>query len=148
MTTKHEAIVGALHALLVGSLAVTVLRDVELPEECPDAGIANLAPEAPREIGRRLGTGVREIQRSCGLEVVVTGPSDIIRIQRLEAVLEALGLVLVPQCLEQNGVDYVDLGPPEDTEVIPMRGSESLRGAVIRIDLFYETTSNVMETAQ
>jgi predicted PilT family ATPase len=147
LITKIESIALALVDQVRSALSAKVTREAELPVECPDEGIVNIVPSEPREMDRRLGTGIREMQQDFEIEIVVKGSDQGERGVRMEGVLVPLGAALGPLALIESGVDYINLNPPSETEVIPMRGSESLRGTVVVATLFYETSSNVMETA-
>ena len=54
MPSKIETALVALQGALSGH-AATVLRSADLPVECPEAGVLNIVPGDPREVGRQLG---------------------------------------------------------------------------------------------
>lgn len=144
MATPHEtaaaAVTAALAALLAGSPTPT--RDSDLPETCPPEGLVNLRFEDPVELGRQLGTGVREYSRIASVEIVAPGTDPVLRITRFEAILVAIGSL---QGADVVGVDWLDVGAPVDGELAPIDGGETLRTGVVEITLFYQTATNPME---
>ncbi len=147
MKTKHESVAELLLAK-IQEVAADATREDELPGECPPDGVVNLVLEAPRELGRQLGTGVREISRLALIEVVVQAANDTDRRAKLEARLVDFGGLLSGLLPSEIGVDFIDVGEPVEPEVIPMNGAASLRGITIPVELLYETSNNPMEMAQ
>lgn len=144
MATRHEAAVLALRAALAG-LPAQVLRQEVLPQRCPPGGVVNLVPKEPEEQDRRLGSGVIEWRRAVDLEVVVQAATSDQRAAALDALLAQIGEALFGQRLG-GLVDYLDLGPPVEAEMIPMEGAQALAGATVEVALLYETSGNPMET--
>jgi hypothetical protein len=143
MPTRHEAIVLGLIATLAAQ-PVPVWRQQVLPRHCPVTGIVNLVPQDPVETGHRLGVGVREWQRAIELEIIVQGQTATERSGALDVVVAPIGQILTGNTLG-GLVDYIDLGPPQEADDVPMEGAESLSGAVVTVTLFYETSTNPME---
>lgn len=144
MPSTIETAIVALQSALSGH-AATVLREADLPEECPPEGVINIVPSDPREVGRHLGVGRREWECVVELEAVVRGPDASSRNAALDAVLVAAADLLVADRTLGGAVDYLDLGGPTEIDVVPMLGAETLKGAVLTATLFYETTDNPME---
>jgi len=144
MTTVHENVVLALETAL-GAHTAEVLRERDLPATCPPEGLVNLVPGDPVEDGVRLGTGIREWRREIELEHLVTDRQAVTRNTLLDALLATTGQVLSGSTLG-GAVDYLHLGPPQDADDVPMAGAETIRGAVVTVTLFYETSDNPMET--
>lgn len=147
MKTKHELIAGAIVAAAQTAEITSVSRDDPLPQDCPEEGIANFVFDGPRKIGDRLGDDVREISRTCQIELVVMGETQAQRIERYEAALIGYGQLLADLDLASIGVDHMEIGEPVEPDVIAMAGASLLRAAVIPIELLYETSNNPMETA-
>jgi len=144
MPSKIETALVALQDALSGH-AATVLRSADLPVECPEAGLLNIVPGDPREVGRQLGTGRREFECVIEIEAVVQGATDTLRDAGLDASLaSAAGLLLADRSLG-GAVDYLDIDAPQETDEVPMAGAETLMGAVLPVTLFYVTTANPME---
>lgn len=143
MPTRHEAIVlGFISA--IDPITASVTRELELPRACPEQGLANVVPQDPEEIGYQLGVGKKEWSRTIQVELIVQHRDRDTRLQRLDDLLVALSGQLFGSNLG-GLVDHLDLGPPVDAETIPMEGSASLSGAIVEIDLLYETSENSME---
>lgn len=142
--TRHEAIVQALMAAL-GGVSAELMREEVLPIKCPDAGVLNVVPGDPEEVGFILGTGRREYERPVQLELVVRGADQTTRITRLEALLAAIAEPLVADLTLAGAVDHLLVDAPVDVENIPMEGASALKGAVVQLTLFYETSDNPME---
>ena len=144
MPSKIETALVALQNVLSGHVA-TVLRSADLPVECPEAGVLNIVPGDPREVGRQLGTGRREFECVIEIEAVVQGATDTLRDAGLDAsLISAAGLLLADRSLG-GAVDYLDIDAPQETDEVPMAGAETLKGAVLPVTLFYVTTANPME---
>ncbi len=144
MPSRHEAIIAQLMTALAPHSS-EVIREIELPVHCPANGLINLLPADPEEQDEHLGTGVREWNRVLELEVVVQDHDTAQRIAKLDASLVEIGALLHGSTLG-GLVDYLRLGAPQDADNIPMEGAASLKGAVIPVTLFYETSNNPMET--
>jgi hypothetical protein len=144
MTSRHETIVAALMSAL-SAHGSQVIRERELPVHCPANGLINLLPADPEEQEEHLGTGVREWDRVLELEVVVQDHDTAQRIVKLDASLVEIGALLHGSTLG-GLVDYLRLGAPLDADDIPMEGAASLKGAVVPVTLYYETSNNPMET--
>lgn len=143
MPTKHEAILLALQASLSGLSAVVVRQEI-LPPRCPPSGVVNLVPKDPEEQDRRLGANIIEWRRAVDLEVVVQAATTELRAVALDAALAEIGAALFGSRLGEL-VDYLDLGPPVEADMIPMEGAHALAGATVEVALFYETSGNPME---
>lgn len=143
MPTKHEAVILALVEALQDHPA-EVMREAVLPAACPAQGLLNVVDEDPVEAGFQLGTGVREWQRQFSLELVVTASDDDARKAALDAGLAVAADLLHGQTLD-GLVTFLLIGPPEGADDIPMANAVDLRGAVVPVTLFYETSDNPME---
>ncbi|WP_371398911.1 hypothetical protein [Marinovum algicola] len=144
MPSKHETAILALQAALAPH-AATILREYELPEFCPPAGLINIVPGNAEEVGTRLGTGVREWQRPVELECVVQEADAAARDSAIDAALVSAATFLMADRTLGGAIDYLVPGAPEESEAVPMPGAESLKGSVLSVTLFYETTENPME---
>ncbi|MEP0155248.1 hypothetical protein [Pseudophaeobacter sp.] len=144
MPTPHEAILDALMAELE-THAADVIQEEELPQVCPANGLINLVPEDPVEAGVSLGTGAREWSRQVGLEVIVKHEDAASRRNAIEDALVQLAGLITGSSLGGTAT-YLLIGPPERADDIPMAGAVDLRGAVVSVTLFYETSDNPMET--
>lgn len=145
--THHEAAAAALQAALTAALAplgIVPVREAELPERCPAAGLVTLRPGDPEEAGRLLGVGVgapsREYVRAVAVGIVVPGATEAARIARLEAVLETMGGVHGSGI--GGAVDWVDFGPPVEADVVPVEGETLLRAVLVDVALHYRTPDN------
>ncbi len=143
MSTRHEAIVAGLVAALSGHTS-DVLREEELPQRCPAAGLLNVVPQDAVEEDVQLGTGRREWSRQFQLEVVVQAAEQANRITALDTALTQIGVLLHQNTLG-GLVDFLLIGPPGDVDTIPMEGAASLKGAIVVITVFYQTSDNPME---
>jgi hypothetical protein len=143
MTTRHEAIIKSL-VVVVGAHTATVMRETELPVRCPDEGVINIVPQDPEATGYQLGTGVREWTRPVQIELIVKHENSASRNALLDDASASLGALLHGNQLG-GLISYLQLGPPGDVDVIPMEGAATLKGAVVEIALFYETSDNPME---
>lgn len=144
MPSPHESAVAALQTALAGHTA-TVLREHDLPVVCPAEGLVNIAPGNPEDVGARLGVGVREWEATVDLEHVVQGADASTRDAAMDALLvETAALVLADRTLG-GAVDWIEVGGVQASDTVPMQGAESLKGAVLPVTLFYETTDNPME---
>ncbi|WP_146592205.1 hypothetical protein [Puniceibacterium confluentis] len=144
MPSPHESAIAALLSALSGH-AATVIRESDLPVDCPDAGLVNVVPEDPEDVGQHLGTGTREWERPVDLETVVRGPDAATRDAALDAALVSLAALLLADRTLGGAVDWIEVGAPQENEAVPMMGAETLKGAVLPVTLFYETTDNPME---
>jgi hypothetical protein len=143
MPTKPEAILLAFMEAL-GPHSATVLRETELPSECPEAGLINVVPADPKEGEEHLGGNVREWWREIELEAVVQNVDEAARAADLDAVIIELGALLHGERLG-GLIDHLQIGSPVEGDDVPMDGAASLKGAVLPITIFYETTSNPTE---
>lgn len=143
MTTRHEAITVALVAALAGHPS-EVMREQDLPQRCPAAGILNVVPQDPVGAGTRLGAGIMEWSRAYHFELVVQGADAASRNQQLDASIAQIGAILHGATLG-GAIDYLDLGPPTEADHVPMEGAASLKGAVVVATVFYETSDNPLE---
>lgn len=144
MPSKHEAAIVSLQDILEAHSA-EIFREHDLPEDCPPEGLINIVPGDPQEVGVRLGTGVREWQRSVELECVVQGADAAARDALIDAVLTEAATLLMADRTLAGAVDFLVPGAPEESEAVPMPGAESLKGSVLSVSLFYETPENPME---
>ncbi|APZ53744.1 hypothetical protein [Salipiger abyssi] len=144
MPSKHEAAILALQSALSGH-ASDILREQDLPVECPENGVINIVPGDPEDVGAHLGTGRIEWQRPVELEAVVQGTEAAARNAEMDAALGDVAARLVADRTLAGAVDYLLLSAPEESDTVPMQGAESLKGAVLTVTLFYETTENPME---
>jgi hypothetical protein len=145
--TPHEAVasaaVAAIESRYLAPEDPLVTREIDLPERVPLQGLVNLRFADPVELGRAFGLG-REWSRACTLEIVVQANEPALRIARYEAILGRLGALHSAQGLA-GVVDYIDLGAPYESEVIPVEGASSVRAGMVDLTLFYMTSENPME---
>ncbi|WP_226560743.1 hypothetical protein [Salipiger thiooxidans] len=145
MTSPHEAAILALQAS-IDAHAATVIRESDFPAVCPAAGLINLVPMDPEEQAVRLGVGVSEWQRVVELETIVQAATEPERSAALDTALAALASLLAADCSLSGAVDWLVMGAPQQSDAVPMQGAETLKGAVLPVTLFYETTTaNPME---
>lgn len=145
MPTVHEYVADALHSVLDAVLVQDVTRESVLPVTCPSSGLVNINLEDADEIGRRLGTGVREWSRVAEVEIVVEDPDETAANAALDAILAQIGAGLSDVTLG-GAVEYLDLSAPVGADDIPMEGAATLKGAVVEVTLYYTTGNNPMET--
>lgn len=143
MPTRHEAVILALTGILQGQSS-QVMREVVLPLECPAEGLVNVVAEDPVEVGIQLGTGVREYERKVSLELIVMASGSETLASVMDEKLPAIAQILHGSTLG-GLIDYLLLNAPEDADDIPMQDAVNLRGAVVPVVLFYETSDNPME---
>ena len=143
MPTRHEAVILALLDSLQ-TLGAEVMREETLPINCPAAGIVNVLDEDPIEVGYRLGSGVREYERKVSLEVIVMASDGASRTEMIDQQLVAIAQILHGSDLG-GLVSYLLLNAAENADDIPMQDAVNLRGAVVPVALFYETSDNPME---
>lgn len=144
MPSAHEAVLLALEAELASHTAVE-MREQELPQTIPPEGLINIAPGDPVEDAFELGTGRRSYSREIELEHVVQGASKADRASLLDAILtETAGLLHLS--VLGGAIDYLQVTAPQDADDIPIQGAASMKGAVLPIIVFYQTSHNPMET--
>jgi hypothetical protein len=143
MPTRHEAILQDLEAVLSAHPAEVTLEQ-DLPGECPVGGLLNIQPEDPVEAGFVLGAGVREWRRDVSLELIVRDSDPQARREKFDAALVAIADLVMGADLSGK-ISFLLLGAPEGAEEIPMADIAILRGAVVPVTLFYETSDNPME---
>ncbi|WP_435659706.1 hypothetical protein [Leisingera caerulea] len=143
MPTKQEAVILALLDALSGHTA-QVMREEELPQECPPEGLINVIDEDPVEDGFQLGAGVREWRRRVELELVVYSEDrDALPNLLDSAAIRAVDLL---RAADFAGlITHVHFGAAEGADDIPMADAVYLRGATVPVTLFYETSDNPME---
>lgn len=148
--SPHEAVAAAIHAGIVarlaGSARPAVTREVDLPERCPPEGLVNVRFEDPIEIGRQLGVVAREWQRNATLEIVVQDAAPEARIARYEAILDAIGPLHGAGTVAEL-VQWLDMGPPTETETVPVEGASTIRAGVVEITAYYRSGANPMMEA-
>ncbi|EPX82099.1 hypothetical protein [Salipiger mucosus] len=145
MPSPHEAAVVALEQVLAIYSPIAVMREEELPIACPAAGLMNIRPEDPEEEDQRLGSGIREWSRLIEIECVVQADTSDRRNELLDNMLTSVAGFLLANRTLGGAVDYLQPGAPENSEVVPMEGTDSLKGAVLPVTIYYETTDNPME---
>ena len=144
MTTRHEAIVQGLVTAL-SAHAATVEREPDKALVVPAGGLITVTLGDPDETGFQLGTGIREWERVIVLGHVVDADSADARNAAVDAALSQTAMILNGSALG-GLVDYLLLGPPLEPENMPFKGADSLRGTLVQVTLFYETSDNPMET--
>lgn len=148
--SPHETAAAAIHAALVARLdgdgMPRVTREIDLPERCPPEGLVNVRFEDPVEIGRQLGVVARDWQRNATLEIVVQDAAPAARIARYEAILAAIG-PLHGASTVANLVQWLDMGPPTETETVPVEGASTIRAGVVEITAYYRSGANPMMEA-
>lgn len=144
MTTRHEAIVQALVAALAAHPAV-IEREPDKDLSVTDSGLVTVTLGDPEEIGFQIGTGIREWERVIVLGHVVDADSAAARNAAVDAALTQTSAILHGSTLG-GLVDFLLLGPPLEPENMPFKGADSLRGTLVQVTLFYETSDNPMET--
>lgn len=144
MPSTHETAISALVAALA-PLFADVLREAELPHACPAEGLVNVQPADPEEGEQHLGTGTREFERDIELECVVQGSDAEARDAALDVLLRSVAAQLLADRSLGGAVTYLRVEAPQGTDVVPMDGAESLKGAVLPVTIYYETPDNPME---
>lgn len=144
MPSTHETAIAALVAALTPHPA-RVLREAELPHACPANGLINVQPADPDEGEQHLGTGTREFERDIDLECVVQGSDAEERDAGLDALMQGVAALLLADRSLGGAVTYLRVNAPQGTDVVPMDGAESLKGAVLPVTIYYETPDNPME---
>lgn len=143
MPTKQEAVILALLDALSGHPAV-VMREEELPQDCPPEGLINVIDEDPVEDGFQLGAGVREWRRRVELELVVYSEDR----ENLPGLLDLAASQAVDLLRAANFsglITHIHFDAAEGADDIPMANAVYLRGATVPVTLFYETSDNPME---
>lgn len=144
MSTRHEAAAAAFAALVAAAVPCGVSRGDARPARCPAEGLAWVSFEDPEEVGRRLGTGVREFEREANVTIVVQDPEDGFRRGLLEDRIEALGAALAGAALSAP-LDHIEIGGLEYDSDVNVEAAAPISAATVAVTLFYETPSNTLE---
>jgi hypothetical protein len=140
MSSRREAILAALHELLLVTLAATVRRNEALPEKLPSTGLVVLRDGEPGEPEVLLSPVSYLWRHRAPLDVVVGGATQADRDAALDTLLITIGSVLNANRTLGGLVDYLEIGPPS-FEIVPIEGAAPIKGTVVPVILHYETSS-------
>ena len=144
MATRHETAILALLAAL-GGMSVHPTLEEDLPDELGANGLVNLRPGEPEEVGETLGSLDRDWQITCEVELVVRGATSLDRRARMDDFYAEIGTLLTDVTLG-GAVDFLRIEAAQQVEDIPIAGAASLKGSVVPVELYYQTSNNPMET--
>lgn len=144
MTTRHETIAAALVAAASSATSAGVIREEILPVKCPINGLINVRFNDPEEEEQELGSLRRTWVRVAEIEIIVQSAIQADRIVKLDTILGEIGVAFLSENLAGT-VDHLEISAPVEAEDMPMDGAASLKGSIVEITLFYQTSNNPME---
>lgn len=144
MTTRHETIAAAIVAAATAATSAAVIREEVLPAKCSASGLINVRFNDPEEEEQELGSLRRTWVRVVEIEIIVQSAIQADRIVKLDTILGEIGATFLGENLSGT-VDHLEISAPVEAEDIPMEGSASLKGSIVEITLFYQTSNNPME---
>ena len=139
MTTKREAVLGALFDLLGNSLDAKVLRNEVLPERVPPAGLVILRDGDPGEPEALLSPLVWLWEHRAVVEVFTTGVTAAERGSRMDAVLAGIGAAVTVNRTLGGLCDWVQPQAPA-IEEIAEEGVAPICAASVPVVLVYAST--------
>lgn len=137
MTTTSETVLNALHAALRASLptAVKLLRNENLPERIPTAGLIVLRDGNPGEPEVLLSPPSYYFEHRAEVDILVDQPNAT-RDATFDALKAAVGTAIDANRTLGGLCDYV-LGEAPAPLLVPIDGADTLKAATIPVVLMY-----------
>lgn len=139
MTSKREAVLGAVRALIAGALpAADVKRNLAKAERIPPGGLVVLRDGEPGEPGVTLSPLTYHFEHRIPVEIAVNETAGTPREQALDTVLQAVGAAIAANRTLGGLCDWIEAEAPatDDTEAL---GSTPVRFALLTIVAAYAT---------
>ena len=138
--TKRESVLAALLAALQGITGPKVLRDEVLPTRIPAGGVLILRDGRPGEPDVTLSPLTYEYRHRAEVEVIVQGKTPAARNTAFDGLVAKIGAAVEADRTLGGVCDWSEARAPAPVD-LPLEGAETLKAAIIEIDLVYSTTS-------
>lgn len=136
MSSRREAILGALFQTLDIALAANVRRNEVLPEKVPASGLVILRDGDPGEPDVLLSPPEYVYAHRADIEVVVDGPTPAARDGTFDSIMLAIGAAIALDRTLGGLCDYIETVAPEPID-LSVDGAPGLKAAVVPLVLHY-----------
>ena len=138
MSSRREAVLQALLAVLTTVPGATVERETAIPERVPQGGLIILRDGDPGTPEVILSPLTYHYDHAARLEVFVQAGQPAARAIALDGLLRAIGTALSPDRTFGGICDWMAWGAPV-AEELPVAGGAPIRTATVIVTLSYST---------
>jgi len=142
MASKRETALAGLHTVLQTLTGPTVQRNEKLPKKIPTGGLVTLWDGEPGEpVEVVLSPTIYCYEHRAEIEVVVQKKAAAERDSALDTILVAIDTAISTDVTLGGTVDRAQAMEPEELTTEPIEGASDMKGAVVPVVLYYETSS-------